>query len=247
MALAAALSVSFVLSSAHVAAAPHDARAVELFQQSADRYREGRFREAADLLREAYAREPEPLLLFNLGRACEGMGDAPCAIDAYTRFLAAKTPSDRGAIESRVATLKRQVDEKARLERSAAQASAPREAPAPAPARAPSVIPWIVAGVGAAGLGVTVGLGSAALDKHQQAIDDQVQKSRLEKQADAKSLASTTNAVLIVSALVTSGGVAWGVVDLVNRRKNAPSTSARAAQSVTVAITPGSVSLVGRF
>ncbi|HVY46216.1 MAG TPA: hypothetical protein VHB21_10070, partial [Minicystis sp.] len=114
MALALALAVA---AAPRVARAQHDPRAVELFRESAVRYREGRFREAAELLREAYAREPEPLLLYNLGRACEGMGDAACAIDAYKRYLrAAKAPPDRAAIEGRVATLERQVEEKRRLE-----------------------------------------------------------------------------------------------------------------------------------
>jgi tetratricopeptide (TPR) repeat protein len=236
-----------VMSASGVARAQHDARAVELFKQSAERYREGRFREAADLLREAYAREPEPLLLFNLGRACEGMGDAPCAIDAYTRFLAAKAPSDRGAIESRIATLKRQLEEKQRLEERAAHATVIAVSPAPpARPRPPSPLPWIVAGAGVVGLGVGAGLGATALHEHQQAVADPVQKTKLETQASAKSLASATNAVLIASALVTAGGVTWGAIDLLTRSKPQAPASGRAVD-LKLALSPTGASLFGHF
>src|SRR5215212_10871269 len=89
-----------------------EARALQLFEQSADRYRQGRFREAVELLQEAYRLSPEAVLLYNLGRAYEGLGDTAGALDAYTRYLAADpNAADRASIESRVATLKRQLDE----------------------------------------------------------------------------------------------------------------------------------------
>src|SRR5262249_38752530 len=59
-------------------------RAFDLFEKSKVAYREGRFAEAADLLAEAYKAKPEPVLLYNLGRACEGLGDLQRAIGAYT-------------------------------------------------------------------------------------------------------------------------------------------------------------------
>jgi hypothetical protein len=241
-----ALVVALVIAVAPgVARAQHDPRAVELFKQSAERYREGKFREAADLLREAYAREPEPLLLFNLGRACEGMGDAPCAIDAYTRFLAtAKSTNDRGAIESRIATLRRQVEEKQRLEERAAHPGV--IAAAPPPPGKPTPVPWIVAGAGVVGLGVGLGVGAAALHEHQTAVDDPEQKTKFLEQASAKSLAGTANAVLVVGALVAAGGLAWGIVDLSTHKKPS-ATGAPADRKITVRLSPATVSLVGRF
>jgi hypothetical protein len=233
-----------VISFAGVARAQHDTRAVELFKQSAERYREGKFRQAADLLREAYEREPVPILLFNLGRACEGMGDAPCAIDAYTRFLeTAKAPSDRGAIESRIATLKRQVEEKQRLEERAAHAEP--IAPAPSPPRKPSLVPWVVAGVGAVGLGIGIGIGASALHEHQVAVADPEQKTKFQEQASARSMASVANAVLVVGGLVTAGGAIWGVVDLA-RASGKPASSGRTVD-LTIALSPTRAALVGRF
>src|SRR5215471_16097119 len=87
-------------------------RAYELYRQSAERYRAGQFKEAADLVRQAYAVRRDPVLLYNLGRACEGMGDLPCAIDAYERYLAASSPLDRGAIEQRIATFRAELAER---------------------------------------------------------------------------------------------------------------------------------------
>ncbi len=228
-----------------VARAQHDARAVELFKQSAERYRDGKFREAADLLREAYAREPEPLLLFNLGRACEGMGDLPCAIDAYTRFLEqAKAPKDRGAIESRVATLRREIEDKRRLEKRAAEVIVvPTPAPPP---RAASPVPWVIAGAGVVSLGVGLGLGASAQHEHQQAVADPVQKTKLESQASAKSMATAANVVLVAGALVTAGGLAWGGIDLLARSKGNAPVSGRTVE-LTVALSPTSASLLGRF
>jgi tetratricopeptide (TPR) repeat protein len=245
----ASLALALLLK-VNVAEAQHDVRAVELFKQSAERYREGKFSEAADLLRQAYAREPEPLLLFNLGRACESMGDAKCAIDAYTRYLLEKAPNDRGAIESRIATLKRQVEERDRLEKTAAQAGAGKPAQGePLAPRQPSPIPWIVAGVGVVGIGVGASLGVAALHEHHDAVVDPVQKTRLDEQAKAKSLASATNVVLVAGTLVAAGGAGVGVYEVVRARKSATGASASQGQRATlsVAISPAGISLGGRF
>src|SRR5206468_1333905 len=62
-------------------------RAVRLFEQAEQDYRGGRFREAAALLRQAYDLDANPDLLYNLGRALEGLGELDRAIDAYDRYL----------------------------------------------------------------------------------------------------------------------------------------------------------------
>ncbi len=86
--------------------------AVELFEQSVDLYRQGKFDEAAALLERAYSLHDEPVLLYNLGRAYEGLGENQKAIDAYTKYIE-KTPEakDRGALERRIVTLKEQMRE----------------------------------------------------------------------------------------------------------------------------------------
>ena len=85
--------------------------AVELFEKSADLYRLGKFDEAAALLERAYSLHEEPVLLYNLGRAYEGLGENQKAIDAYTKYLEkAPEAKDRGALERRIVTLKAQIE-----------------------------------------------------------------------------------------------------------------------------------------
>lgn len=110
------LSLAFSGSVAH-ADAKKD-KALALFEKSDRAYKAGKFEDAAKLLRDAYALYPEPTLLYNLGRAQEGLGDIDGAIASYEKYLRdAKQIQDRGAIERRVATLKAQLatrDEEAR-------------------------------------------------------------------------------------------------------------------------------------
>jgi len=87
------------------------AQAVQLADESERAYKAGQFEKAAALLKKAHATYPEPLLLYNLGRALEGMGDTRGAVDAYEQYLKdAKQIDDRPAIERRVATLKAQLE-----------------------------------------------------------------------------------------------------------------------------------------
>jgi tetratricopeptide (TPR) repeat protein len=87
------------------------AQAVQLADESERAYKAGQFEKAAALLRKAHATFPEPLLLYNLGRALEGMGDTKGAVDAYEQYLRdAKQIDDRPAIERRISTLKGQLD-----------------------------------------------------------------------------------------------------------------------------------------
>ena len=81
------------------------ADAVLLFEQSADAYRAGRFSQAASLLEEAYAIWPDPVLVYNLGRAYEGAGRLDEARDAYVRYLASGAADDAEDVRARLAAL----------------------------------------------------------------------------------------------------------------------------------------------
>src|SRR5262249_39700820 len=144
------------------------AQAAKLFRESARLYDEGRFVEAAELLREAYRRKPEPVLQYNLGRACAGMGDLECAITAYSTYVETE-PSlpDRAATEQRRAPPNGQP----KTQRGASAATQQPVAPPPAQARPPrqrpaaaSVAPWVVAATGVLGVaaGVVFGVVSKA-------------------------------------------------------------------------------------
>ncbi|HUS33194.1 MAG TPA: tetratricopeptide repeat protein [Kofleriaceae bacterium] len=109
------LRVSYVFAIALALVGPAYAddnrgKALKLFEESNKAYKSGKFEDAADLLKKAYALFPEPILMYNLGRAQEGLGDPKGALDSYERYLAeAKQVDDRGAIERRIATLKAQI------------------------------------------------------------------------------------------------------------------------------------------
>ncbi|MBN8612461.1 MAG: tetratricopeptide repeat protein [Deltaproteobacteria bacterium] len=63
-------------------------RAVRLFEESEIAFAEHRYPTAVALLREAHALEPEPILLYNLARAYEELGDDVHALEALDGYLA---------------------------------------------------------------------------------------------------------------------------------------------------------------
>jgi tetratricopeptide (TPR) repeat protein len=103
--------------------------AIELNHRSAELYRNGHYSEAAALLREAYRIQPEPILLWNLARACEMLSDYACAVAAYESYLPNAGPGDRISVEQRLATCR------------AALAAAAAVLPAPSPAVPPPAAP----------------------------------------------------------------------------------------------------------
>src|SRR5687768_5354641 len=80
-----------------------DRRAADLYSEARVHYRAGRFAEAVRLLKEAHQLRPDPVLLYNLGRVYESMGDLAGALASYREFLrATRHVPDRGAIEQRI-------------------------------------------------------------------------------------------------------------------------------------------------
>src|SRR5262245_17506107 len=83
--------------------ASNKVRAAELFKKSSEAYMRGEFETTVKLLDEAYALDPQPVLVYNTARAHEGLGHADEAIRLYERYLSEEPSSpDRGAIEQRV-------------------------------------------------------------------------------------------------------------------------------------------------
>ena len=209
------------------------ARAADLFKKSADAYRQGDFKRAIDLLDEAYALDPQPVLTYNRARAAEGLGNVDAAIAGYEKFLAdePKAP-DRGAIEQRVATLKRQRDERAALERDRdARREEPVPVPVPTPAPEPRTsapppepeppppphahtpLPYVVAGVGAVGLVTGAIVGSLALSKRDDAVAEPVQQKSMDLKDSADGLATTSTVFFVLGGVLVAAGVAWWIVD----------------------------------
>ncbi len=251
------VTVVLGLSGTAIADANRD-KALALFGDSNKAYKNGEFERAAALLREAYALVPEPILLYNLARALEGMGDFPGAIVAYEKYLAGeKKIEDRGALERRVQTLKDQVAAKAaadaqrKADEEAAKAAAEEQArrraggdpqpqePRSRPARGHSVLPWVTIGVGGAVALTGGGFGLLA----RQASDDattapsQVRAQELDDTAHAR--ARTATLLLAAGGAVTVGGIVWLIVDRARSRDD--------ASTVGLVVGPGSLGIAGSW
>jgi tetratricopeptide (TPR) repeat protein len=235
---------------------------MDLFKQSRAAYREGRFREAAGLLRRAYALDPAPTLLYNLARALESDGDFEGAVRAYQDYLAADpNAEDKAAIQRRIENLQTQIAERQELERRLEEARARPTGPAAAPpagpagdpsppglvtpapeARSAPVVPWVVAGLGVAGVATGAALGAMAQGKHRQAEDAPVQADAVRLDEDARGLARGANIALIAGGALAAGGLVWGLIATLSGEP-APA----AEPTVALFVGPGSAGLHGRF
>jgi tetratricopeptide (TPR) repeat protein len=199
--------------------APKD-RALELFRASDEHYQRGEFERAVELLRESYDTYPEPIVLYNLARALEGLGDFAGAVAEYERYLrTSQNLSDRRGIERRVTTLKAYID---------AAGSGTLETLPTSPeigagggawqqdrggGGAGRWVPWVVAGGGVVLVGMGGVMGTMSDKWHDEAVREPVQAEAARLQDEAESLASTANVLLIGGGVVAIGGVVWGVIE----------------------------------
>jgi tetratricopeptide (TPR) repeat protein len=185
-------------------------RAHALVEQSAERFQQGRFQEAVDLLTEAHRLDPQPILLYNRARAFESMGDLDGlshAADDYGQYLAdSPAAKDRPAVEKRIEIIRAEIE---RLQRP------PPQVPAaiPLPVRHPSAVPWILAGVGGLGLVTGATVGVLALTKHQAALNDPMTDTSQDN-TTARSFATAANITLVAGGALAVVGVTWGLLDL---------------------------------
>jgi tetratricopeptide (TPR) repeat protein len=70
--------------------------ALDLSEQARARYEAGDFTRALELFDRAYARDPDPNLLFNSARCHEKLGDTAAALDKYEAFLASPNADPDG-------------------------------------------------------------------------------------------------------------------------------------------------------
>ena len=227
------------------------ARAAELYKASAESYRKGDFATTVDLLREAYSLDPQPVLLYNLARAYEGLGDTNGAIDTYKKYLAADpNAKDRGAIEQRISTLERERDERIALEkqneanRKRAEEEAARAAAASRPKKeAPpphhrSALPYIVGGIGIGGLATGVVLGLMATSQHASARSEPVQLTAENEQNRAKTYATASTISFIAGGALLAIGTTWWILDSGNGKSSA---------QARLGVAPGGLMLQGTF
>lgn len=232
-------------------AADPKARAAELYRASAESYRKGDFATTVDLLREAYSLDPQPVLLYNLARAYEGLGDTNGAIDTYKKYLDADpNAKDRGAIEQRISTLERERDERIALQkqneanrkraeeeaaRAAAAAKQKKEAPPP---HHRSALPYIVGGIGIGGLATGAVFGLMATSQHASAQDQPVQQVAENEQNRAKTYATASTISFIAGGALLAIGTTWWILD---------GGSDKSTAQARLGISPSGVMLQGTF
>lgn len=108
------------------------ARAADLFDEAVGLFQEERYEEAAVLLQEAYALDPNPRLAFNVARALERSGQFVAALDFYR--IAADSPDDPDLVD-------RSAEAIARVAQTLAeQQPEPEPDPEPEPERDPDVV-----------------------------------------------------------------------------------------------------------
>jgi tetratricopeptide (TPR) repeat protein len=129
LALTLALLEATSNARAEPAAAEADPAARAAFEQGAAAYEHGRFAEALAAFEHSYALSHHPKLLFNIGRAADGDGQAERAISAYDAYLLAYPSADnRDFVRSRLDKLRSARAEPAkgpRLEEPASPTSTP--------------------------------------------------------------------------------------------------------------------------
>ena len=185
-------------------------RAAAMFEQSVGHYRAGRFEKAADLLTEAYALHPTPVLLYNLGRAYEGLGQFERAISAYERYLAGEpSAKDEGAIERRIVSLRAELHEREALAERERQATERADTLATESGPEPILWPWIIASVGVAGVASGVAVRVVAQRKYDDAKDDPVHRTSRESFREASSLNTVAITTLVAGGVVAGVGVTW--------------------------------------
>lgn len=241
-------------------------RAHIFYERSKELYREGKYTESAALLRQAYELEPEPVLLFNLGRTLEAAEDYRGALEAYAKYLS-KTghPPDEPEIRARMAELKKKLrEQKEKPEPVVTPVQKPEEQTKPtepqetqpeaqsvsaAPieenetSSAKTPWPWIVAGAGAAIVVGGIVVGVMAQGKNSDAEDEPVNETAMQLQDDAEGLASISTAMLVVGGVIAVGGASWGVIELLEKPESSDTSSATAQ----LRLLPAGVALQGTF
>ncbi|MBL8952494.1 MAG: hypothetical protein JNK82_17070 [Myxococcaceae bacterium] len=83
--LAVVLLVSFAGSAARAAAV--NPKANQLAKDGDRLYKDGKYREAAETLKQAYELDKNPVLVFNIARAYDQAGELQLALDTYRQYI----------------------------------------------------------------------------------------------------------------------------------------------------------------
>lgn len=87
-------------------------QAAQFFNEGREAFRDKKFRTAADKFRAAYNLDPAPILLYNLARAAEEMGDPEASIEHYRNYINRVGPDaeDRDEVERRIRVMEKTIE-----------------------------------------------------------------------------------------------------------------------------------------
>lgn len=95
------------------AAADDATRAKELFKTAQRLYKEARYADAIAKFEEAYVLKPSPVIIYNIGKCHEQLGDVPKAMRSYRDYLRLSPDAkDRDTVSDAIANLERRLKEK---------------------------------------------------------------------------------------------------------------------------------------
>lgn len=93
----------FMVATAPAVAETAKERAAAIYQEGVAAFRAGDFPKALELFDKAYKLDPSPILIYNLARTHEEMGNAAQAVEHFELYLAREPDSpDRADIETRI-------------------------------------------------------------------------------------------------------------------------------------------------
>jgi hypothetical protein len=216
--------------------APAPGSAADLSGQAIERFKARDYDAAARLFEQAYALDPNPNYLFNVGRVYEEKGDIRSAADYYQRFV--KEPGVQ--IESRELALQRLRVLRAILHETEPQPEQPATAtPGPTadttnqaptsdqPDRNKSMRLGGYALLGVGGISMVVGgvFGGLTLGKKKQLDDSHMVDERQALAQEGKTFAIVSDVTLFTGAALAVTGL---VLVLVARKPRSPQRSALA-------------------
>ena len=229
-------------STAFATSTPAERKQAQKIAAEATRaFKAGDFEHAAKLVRDAYALDPAPTLLYNLARALEAADDEEGAVEAYERYLREDPDSEnRGAVEQRIETLKAKLREEAVAQQPATPAPTPKPTPPPprdtGAASSPGVVPFVLMGAGGAGLVAGSVLGLMANSAKSRAEDPATSGvDTLDERDRARSLGTYSTVGFVAGGVLLASGVTWWMLS--------PSEK----QAVGVRLSPTRVSIVSSF
>ena len=95
------------------AAADDATRAKDIFKVAQKLYKEARYADAIAKFEEAYVLKPSPVIIYNIGKCHEQLGDVPKAMRSYRDYLRLSPDAkDKDTVSDAIANLERRLKEK---------------------------------------------------------------------------------------------------------------------------------------